>query len=283
MACGVADGLGPSRFGSLRFHLSLHSRNATLDDITIPTKHSLQRQSISRNQLDRFDALCLATPRVSGSRMDEGRCPNRCRDSPFDAGRMESAFAALPGIARDDARRAAHSQSLKFDAAHRAAVLEIDDDLYAYVFDRVEPSASRVRQDSEEHPLVQSGHQGRRLRPRATTYTSPRLRPAMNRSNDRWQAEDSERPARLGVRRRNLRTRAESRVTGGVLIQRGLPSCVSTTPRYRRMLSSITLRTSKRRTMGLSEGWRSQSDRQTRRRFGHRRSTVDRHLEISRR
>jgi dipeptidyl-peptidase-4 len=52
----------------------------------------------------------------------------------FDAARMESALAALPGMTRDDAAQAARSGGLSFDDGHTRALATIGDDLYVYDF-----------------------------------------------------------------------------------------------------------------------------------------------------
>ncbi len=48
----------------------------------------------------------------------------------FDAGKAESALAAIPGVNAEAARRAVHSRTLIFNASHSAALLVIGDDLY---------------------------------------------------------------------------------------------------------------------------------------------------------
>jgi dipeptidyl-peptidase-4 len=52
----------------------------------------------------------------------------------FDAARMETALAALPGVSRDQAARLARSGDLTFNPATTGALLTIADDLYAYDF-----------------------------------------------------------------------------------------------------------------------------------------------------
>jgi len=54
----------------------------------------------------------------------------------FDAARMEAALAKLPGIDANEARRAARSRPVAFNAPHTAAVVRLSDDLVAYLFDR---------------------------------------------------------------------------------------------------------------------------------------------------
>src|SRR5687767_2528386 len=57
------------------------------------------------------------------------------RSSPlFDAGRMEAALSALPGVSREEATRLPRSSDLTFNSGHSSALLTISDDLYAYDF-----------------------------------------------------------------------------------------------------------------------------------------------------
>lgn len=52
----------------------------------------------------------------------------------FDAVRMESALAALPGVSRDDAARVARSNDLNFNPSYTAALVAIAGDLYVHDF-----------------------------------------------------------------------------------------------------------------------------------------------------
>src|SRR4029453_15220919 len=102
----------------------------TLDDIYDPDKR-IRFSGNPSPAISWIDSTHYAWPR-SGSQgvaWTKVKAQTVSEAPLFDAGKMESAFAALPGIARDDARRAAHSRSLKFDVAHTATALEIDDDL----------------------------------------------------------------------------------------------------------------------------------------------------------
>jgi dipeptidyl-peptidase 4 len=125
----------------------------TLDDIYDPDKR-IRFSGSPSPAISWIDSTHYAWPRSGSQGVEWTKVDVQTgAETPlFDAGRMESAFAALPGIARDDARRAAHSRSLKFDAAHTAAVLEIDDDLYAYAFDSGRAARLTSASGSEEHP-----------------------------------------------------------------------------------------------------------------------------------
>jgi dipeptidyl-peptidase 4 len=50
----------------------------------------------------------------------------------FDQSRMEAAIAAVPGVSRDEASRAARADDLTLNASRTAALFTINDDLYAY-------------------------------------------------------------------------------------------------------------------------------------------------------
>jgi dipeptidyl-peptidase-4 len=77
----------------------------------------------------------------------------------FDASKMETALAALPGVGRDDAHRVAHSRSLTFNDPHTAAVFTIGGDLYAYSFDT--DRAVRLTYASGEEELPSFSPDGR--------------------------------------------------------------------------------------------------------------------------
>ncbi len=52
----------------------------------------------------------------------------------FDAARMRTAFAALPGVRADDVARLPHDRGLEMNAARTAALVLLGDDLYYYPF-----------------------------------------------------------------------------------------------------------------------------------------------------
>ncbi len=52
----------------------------------------------------------------------------------FDAAKMEAAFAKVPGVAADEARRVPHARNLTFNTKYTAALTSIADDLYLYTF-----------------------------------------------------------------------------------------------------------------------------------------------------
>jgi len=69
----------------------------------------------------------------------------------FDAARMESALAKLPGVSGDEARRAAHSRASTFNRAYTRVVTRISDDLFAYVFDENRAVRLTNAPGAEEH------------------------------------------------------------------------------------------------------------------------------------
>ena len=52
----------------------------------------------------------------------------------FDAGRMEAALAAVPGVSRDEATRLAHAPDLAFNPSRSGALVTLEGDLYFYAF-----------------------------------------------------------------------------------------------------------------------------------------------------
>jgi dipeptidyl-peptidase-4 len=79
----------------------------------------------------------------------------------FEAARMETALATLPGIDREAARRASRSRDLLFNPAHTAAAVEIDDDLYVYDF--AAARATRLTNVAGEEEEALFSPDGRRL------------------------------------------------------------------------------------------------------------------------
>ncbi|HXG90845.1 MAG TPA: S9 family peptidase [Blastocatellia bacterium] len=52
----------------------------------------------------------------------------------FDTAKMEAAFAAIPGLSRDDAKRIAHRASYRMNEAETAALINTANDLFYYEF-----------------------------------------------------------------------------------------------------------------------------------------------------
>jgi dipeptidyl-peptidase-4 len=68
----------------------------------------------------------------------------------FDAARLETALAALPGVARDQAARLSRSGDLTLNPAMTGALLTIADDLYAYDFAAATITRLTVKPGTEE-------------------------------------------------------------------------------------------------------------------------------------
>ena len=75
----------------------------------------------------------------------------------FDAGQMETALAALPGVPRDDAARASRS-GLQFNPSHTAVLVSLGDDLYHYEFaSRRAARLTNARGEEEEATFSPDG------------------------------------------------------------------------------------------------------------------------------
>jgi len=79
----------------------------------------------------------------------------------YDATTMENALAALPGVSRADASAAARSGSLEFNAAHTAALVTIESDLYVY--DLASTRAARLTHEAGEEEEASFSPNGQRV------------------------------------------------------------------------------------------------------------------------
>lgn len=68
----------------------------------------------------------------------------------FDAGRMEMALAALPGVTQADAARIARSRELTLNPARTGALFSLADDLYFHDFGSARPSRLTAAPGAEE-------------------------------------------------------------------------------------------------------------------------------------
>jgi dipeptidyl-peptidase-4 len=76
----------------------------------------------------------------------------------FDAGRMEAALLALPGVTRDDAARVSRSGDLTLNPSNGAALVTIGGDLYHYDFSTNQAARlTRVPGDEEEATFSPDG------------------------------------------------------------------------------------------------------------------------------
>jgi len=74
------------------------------------------------------------------------------REPLFAAGKMEAAFAKLPGVAAADARVAAHARDLIFNGKYSAALATIACELYVYTFDTDRAVRLTFAEGEEELP-----------------------------------------------------------------------------------------------------------------------------------
>ncbi len=68
----------------------------------------------------------------------------------YDVAKMEAAFAALPGMSKDDAREIAHQSEYLLNAAETAALINYADDLFYYEFGSNKASRLTNNPDAEE-------------------------------------------------------------------------------------------------------------------------------------
>ena len=85
-----------------------------------------------------FDGDSYLMPRRAGRGTEWDRIDAASgRSAPlFDADRMESTIASLPGVTREEARLLSRAPDLTFNPARTAVLVEIADDLYVYDFTR---------------------------------------------------------------------------------------------------------------------------------------------------
>jgi len=95
-----------------------------------------------------IDDTSYATVRRSGSGVEWQRVDavSGRASALFEAGRMEAAIAALPGVGRERARTAARSADLTFNPARSAVLFDLSDDLYVY--DITTNVATRLTQEA---------------------------------------------------------------------------------------------------------------------------------------
>src|SRR2546430_1091353 len=116
--------------------VSAQQKLLTIDDIYDPAKRITF--SAAPPLLTWIDATHYATARTAGEhgvdwmRVDAGSG----NAAPlFDAARMQTAFARLPGVPADEARKVPHSSDLIFNPKYTAALVTFAADLYVYTFD----------------------------------------------------------------------------------------------------------------------------------------------------
>lgn len=110
-----------------------------------------------------FDGDSYLLPRRAGRGTEWDRIDAASgRSAPlFDADRMESAIASLPGVTREEARLLARAPDLTFNPARTAVLVEIADDLYVYDFTRNTITRVTTGQGEEHEPAFSPD--GRRI------------------------------------------------------------------------------------------------------------------------
>jgi dipeptidyl-peptidase-4 len=105
----------------------------TVDSIYHPDRRA-NFSGAPQSDLTWLDAATYVVFQQSGSRYEWLKIDAASgRTSPlFDADRMETALASLPGVTRTEAGLIARSSELTFNPARSGAVVTIDDDLYFY-------------------------------------------------------------------------------------------------------------------------------------------------------
>jgi dipeptidyl-peptidase-4 len=118
--------------------LAAQQKPLTLDDIYSPSAR-VNFSGAPAPGLEWIDGDRYAWPRPSG----DGRgvvdwmtvnAATGVATALFDAVKAEAAFAALPGVPADEAKRLAHSRNLVFNGPHSSAILTLADDLYMLTF-----------------------------------------------------------------------------------------------------------------------------------------------------
>src|SRR5262245_35915232 len=114
--------------------LSAQSRGLlTVDSIYHPERR-IAFSGDAEQQITWLDAATYLVARQSGSGYDWQKVDAASgRTSPFfDADRMETALASLPGVTRAEAGLIARSNNLTFNATRTGVLVTIADDLYFY-------------------------------------------------------------------------------------------------------------------------------------------------------
>ncbi|MGE0041551.1 MAG: DPP IV N-terminal domain-containing protein [Vicinamibacterales bacterium] len=123
---------------ALPLHALAQTRALTIDDLYDPATH-IDFSGKAPSGFDWLSDTEYAWPRPleDGSGVAWMRVTAATGEMRplFDPDAMRAAFAALPGISADDARRLPSSRGLQMNAAHTAALVYLGDDLYHYQFE----------------------------------------------------------------------------------------------------------------------------------------------------
>src|SRR5262245_15246801 len=133
--------------------VSAQQRMLTIDDIYDPATR-VNFSGTPTGEISWIDDshYLIARPSGSGVAWISVDAANGSERSLFDADKMSETVARLPGVSENDARRAARSRGLTFDAKYRTALFTIDSDLYVYVFDAARAVRLTNAPGTEEQP-----------------------------------------------------------------------------------------------------------------------------------
>ncbi len=130
----VASGLLPVTLVALAVPVLAQRKALTLDDIYDPAKR-VSFSGAPPPEIRWIDGTHYAVARGGPNGADWYRVDAATgAEAPlFDAARMESALAKMPGVSGDEARRAAHARELIFDDRYTQVLTRISDDLFVYL------------------------------------------------------------------------------------------------------------------------------------------------------
>jgi dipeptidyl-peptidase 4 len=139
--------------------IEAQQKRLTLDDIYDPQKHI----NIGTTPASGFvwvDATHYVWPRpaAGGNGVDWVRvdAATGTESAAFDAAKMSEAFAKLPGIGGEEARRISHSRDLTFNDQRSAIVASVGGDLYVYTLENDRAARLTYAPGDEELPTFSS-------------------------------------------------------------------------------------------------------------------------------
>ncbi len=114
--------------------LSAQSRDLLTVDAIYHPEHRVAFSGFAEDDISWLDSATYVVARQSGSGFEWLKVDATSgRTSPlFDAARMETALASLPGVTRAEAGLIARSNDLIFNATRTLILVTIADDLYFY-------------------------------------------------------------------------------------------------------------------------------------------------------
>ena len=148
--------------------LSAQSKDLLTVDAIYDPEHRVAFSGFAEDDISWLDAATYVVARQSGSGFEWLKVDATSgRTSPlFDADRMETALASLPGVTRAEAGLIARSNDLIFNATRTLILVTIADDLYFYDFCRHKSFTSHDGGRERRRGDLQSGWEARRVRAR---------------------------------------------------------------------------------------------------------------------